>query len=560
MTLRRKLSPEDQQLVDKHEQQQQTTEKLRSEVKRLRTTFSLEALQDKLPLSFPTSVSVAEPLQFRALSWYTYPGWHALADGSQLGAMSAFYIALHVIDFSPLRAELVSLSKIGLDRPGQTPFDPLSLFLCCLLRLEKGLGWKSLAKLLAGPEGSCWRRLLGFRDGCTPADSTMRSFYKVLGEAFYTDLCPRFIELLLQAGLLPHQSTHPDTPPGRGLPLAADGMLLEAHSSMRCGQVTDRCYEPTSAQDPRPCPAKEAGHEGCDCNTEACLQRCRLTTPRDSRARLIHHSSGNSNQEDRDRGRDVYGYCSYAQVLCDDELRVYWVAYSSMQPANTDERCIFPTDFSHLLQRLAPLSISEVIADSAIGYKKCLDLIYRAKAVAMVTIRRHESDKDKARQKWRGYDKNGHLLCAHGYGMSFNGLDYKRLRACWVCRQVCRKTKLPRPEDEDCPFRDPDRSLGQVRHLSQALIHPDGTRHERLARLYPYGSALWKAHYSSRHNAIEGRNSQIMRLGLKRVWSYDLEGATADVAFADLLINLRTLGRLVQQATLLGNRDEVRSD
>ncbi len=84
-----------------------------------------------------------------------------------------------------------------------------------------------------------------------------------------------------------------------------------------------------------------------------------------------------------------------------------------------------------------------------------------------------------------------------------------------------------------------------------AFVHPDGTRHERLARLYPYNSPLWDEHYDSRRNATEGRNSQITRLGLKRMWSYGLAGATADITFADLLINLRTLGRLVQEASLL---------
>jgi hypothetical protein len=42
-------------------------------------------------------------------------------------------------------------------------------------------------------------------------------------------------------------------------------------------------------------------------------------------------------------------------------------------------------------------------------------------------------------------------------------------------------------------------------------------------------------------------------LGLKRIWCYGLAGAVADITFVDLLINLRNLGRLVQQATLLGN-------
>lgn len=85
------------------------------------------------------------------------------------------------------------------------------------------------------------------------------------------------------------------------------------------------------------------------------------------------------------------------------------------------------------------------------------------------------------------------------------------------------------------------------------MAYPDGTRHARLARLYPYGSSLWNEHCGSRKNAVEGRNSQTTRLGLKRVWSYGLAGATADITFADLLINLRTLGRLVQEATLLSD-------
>jgi hypothetical protein len=88
-----------------------------------------------------------------------------------------------------------------------------------------------------------------------------------------------------------------------------------------------------------------------------------------------------------------------------------------------------------------------------------------------------------------------------------------------------------------------------VRHISRDFVHPDGSRHERLARLYPYNSPVWKDHYAARKNAAEGRNSQLARLGLKRVWSYGLSGATADITFADLLINLRTLGRLVQQAS-----------
>lgn len=174
MTLRRKLTAEEQAEVEQHEQCEQTAQKLREQVERFKSTFSLPALQDRLPLRFPTQNQPPASLHFRALSWYTYPGWAALAAPAHLAVLSGFYIALHLIDFSPLRAELIALTAICLNAAGQTPFDPVSLFLCCLLRLEKGLGWKELAKFLAGPEGVCWRHLFGFREGHTPAASTMR--------------------------------------------------------------------------------------------------------------------------------------------------------------------------------------------------------------------------------------------------------------------------------------------------------------------------------------------------------------------------------------------------
>jgi hypothetical protein len=546
MSLRRQLTDEEQQAVEKHEQREQTARQLRQGVERFKTTFSLAALQEKLPFLFPTSVAGAEELQFRALSWYTYPDWAVLADLKQLAVLSNFYIALHLIDFSPLRVELVALTAIHLNAPGQTPFDPVSLFLCCLLRLEKGLGWKELAKFLAGPEGGCWRHLLGFRDGHTPSASAMRYFYNVLGPAFHTDLCPRFIELLHGAGLLPEDTTH------RGLPLAADGMLHLAHSSMRCGKVTYTCYQPLTSQQPRPCPARAAGQEDCDCTHSTCVQACPLATPRDSEARLIHYSGSNQEgEEDTSHARDVYGYRSYAQVLCDDELHASWVGHTSVHPANADERVVFPQDWHALRHRLPQVPIAEVIADAAVGFKDCLDAIYEARAIPVVAIRHDPGDKDKDTCRWRGYDKDGHPLCAHGYPMRFNGVDYARLRACWICRQLCTRLPNATPEDAHCPFRDSDRPVGQVRHVGRALVHPDGTPHERLARLYPYGSQLWKDRYTSRKNAVEGRNSQHMRLGLKRTWSYGLDGATADITCADLLINLRTLGRLVQEATLL---------
>ena len=92
-----------------------------------------------------------------------------------------------------------------------------------------------------------------------------------------------------------------------------------------------------------------------------CAQRCRRTTPRDPLARLIHYSRTNQEGEEHSsRARDVYGYRSYPQVLCDDQLYAYWVAYSSLHSANTDERHLLPNDFAYLRHRLLNLQTASL--------------------------------------------------------------------------------------------------------------------------------------------------------------------------------------------------------
>ena len=55
MSLRRKLTTEEQAAVEQSEQREKTAQQLREEVERLRRDFSLEALRDKLPLRFPSA-------------------------------------------------------------------------------------------------------------------------------------------------------------------------------------------------------------------------------------------------------------------------------------------------------------------------------------------------------------------------------------------------------------------------------------------------------------------------------------------------------------------------
>ncbi len=84
---------------------------------------------------------------------------------------------------------------------------------------------------------------------------------------------------------------------------------------------------------------------------------------------------------------------------------------------------------------------------------------------------------------------------------------------------------------------------------------PDGT--VRLAREIPYGSPRWRARFG-RRNLSESRNSSMEHLGMKRLPVYGLPRGRKEVALTDLLINLQTLGRLVQEATLLAGRQKAR--
>ncbi len=195
-----------------------TAEVYREEAARLRD-FSLVQLHPYLPLRFPSDGGKDVPETFSARGWYAYLGWAGLADAADLANAGALYIAVHLIDFSPLWGELIELRGIHVNGRGGTPFDPVSLFLCCLLRWELQRGWENLARFLASVEGACWRRLCGFEADDTPSASAMRRFFHAPGTAFDTDLCPRFIALLAEASLLPPHASHSATP-GPGWPPA----------------------------------------------------------------------------------------------------------------------------------------------------------------------------------------------------------------------------------------------------------------------------------------------------------------------------------------------------
>ena len=127
--------------------------------------------------------------------------------------------------------------------------------------------------------------------------------------------------------------------------------------------------------------------------------------------------------------------------------------------------------------------------------------------------------------------------------MSANGHDTQRWRSKYICAQRCQlQTDRPVP---DCPYLTAS-AAGQVVNIGLAM--PDGSK--RLARDIPYGSPHWKARYG-RRNIAESRNSQLEGMHLLRLPCHGLRRARIHITAADFLINLRNLGRLLREASLL---------
>ncbi len=543
-------------------------------------TWSASALAPQLALPFPADPAVLPPSPKRRYrSRYLPPDPQLLLPAEAPSQMSEFEVALHLLDFSPLESILAQSYRPS--AKGQTPFHPVSMFLAVSLRRELNLSWRKLALLLAGSQGEAWRSLLGFAQGSTPSASGLRYFFQNVGPATFEALCPQFITLLRQHSLLPTHSTYAGDPEERGVSLTQDGMLHGARNRPRCELATDDCSQPlppAPAERPvgggRPCHARALGHEGCACDTPACQERCQQASQLDAEARTIHYDGHNHKhgpplapaqprRTRRDRlqeattqlgqggsspGVNVFGYRSLADRILDDRFAVAWTAFSDLYPANTDERTIFADRLDHLKRYLPELPIGEWLDDAAVGYPECLNAIYDLGALRMVEIRADPSDQDPAACLRRGYDGEGHPLCPHGYPLHPNGYDNQRRRAKWVCGQRCQKEPLPEGGTVQpvagCPFLGRHDDLGFIVNVGRTL--PDG--HNRLARDIPYGSPAWKARYG-RRNLSESRNGQLEGLGLKRMRSYGRRRDRKEVQLADFLLNLRTLGRLVKEAT-----------
>jgi len=513
--------------------------------------FTLDNLKHKLPLVFPRDPDLPPSPKPHYRSAYGYLGFDDLNEET-LETFSPVEISVRLFDYSHLEPLLAAHIYVA-SAKGQVPFHPVSMYLLSLYRRERNLSRHEVLRVLRHPQdGQALRRCTGFGEleqfaGDFPSESGLRYFEGQLTPELQQEINALQLDVLYQAGLL---SVKPEADEKTKATLSFDGMLHHARSHRRCSSVKAGCYEPA----PRPCPAKEKGKQGCDCDSEDCAAICRHATPLDPEARLIVYTGSNKRgrtspntpvqtQNRRSRiSRMVYGYYSYAGQLLDDVLATYWVLPAAFGSATCGDPALFPGNFAYLQTRFPWLKIGEVLADAGACEQTCLDAIWDAGALRMVDIRAHKSDANPDTRLARGYDENGHPLCPFGYVLHSNGYDYQRRRAKWRCAKRCQNA--PESRVHKCDYLKAQYKNGYT--ITVGRTHTDGT--VRLAREIPYGSPAWKERYG-RRNSAESRNSVLERLGLKRMPVHGLASCHVTVLQGDFVANQRTLVRLIREAT-----------
>lgn len=528
---------------------------------------SLAGLQSRLPLRWPTPPGTPPSPKKSYRSGYVYAGWEGLGDPASWEPLDEFDILLRLVDFSGLRPVLAQLLGWRTGR-GQQPFDPVSIFLLVGWQLINRWNRAETLRKLQQPRYADTARRFGFREGVYPSEGALRHFLTALGRNStgagevvmveqdertrlvavqqLNQLLAQSVHLMREAGVLSEAAWEAAL-------VCPDGQLHEAASRLRCQAVGATCYQPTTVERPRPCPAREKGLRGCDCATLACAQLCKRATPRDLEARFVWYAR--SNQEKReDAGEAHYGYRSLPLQLADWERRFSLTLLSDVRPANQHEDVPASALLLQLGVHYPDLQVDAVAGDAGLGFEVFLRTIYEhLKARRVVDLRGHESDRDEQGWVLRGYDDQGRPVCEYGYALRSNGLDGKRQRHKWVCQQTCLQgvepqVRLPRVSypPPECPYQAPEQRHGKVVNVGACFA--DGSW--RLVRDLPVGSPTWKARYHRGRNAAESRNATLEGWGLKRLPVYGLPRSTALLFLADVWANLTTLARLIREATL----------
>jgi hypothetical protein len=534
---------------------------------------SFESLRHRLPLPWPISDDVPPSPKMSYRSHYVYRGWKDLEDLANWAHLSDFDLLLRLIDFSPLRDVLAQ--RLGwTSAKGHVPFDPVSIFLLIGWRIVNGWSRSQLLEKLHHPRYADYAGLFGFEDGVFPTEGGLRYWLTALGRhsqngdtvtvqvdeeslteiavEYLNGLIAQSVALLLDAGFITPEAWEEAL-------ICPDGMIHDAASRLNCGCVTDTCYQPTSPDDPRPCPAKEKGLPGCDCDTIDCAPICRRATPRDAQARFIRYRGSNQpdskdQQGDANQGEPRYGYASLPLLLVDPTRRFHIILADHFSAASARQEVPFAAQLLQLPSLYPTLHVKDVVGDAAFGYSCVLRVVREAlKARRVIDLRAHQSDRDKALWPLRGYDDQGRPICAFGYPFTANGFDFDKGRHKWFCGRACQTGHKPVVPIEDlpdrpyeCPHLHTDTNHGQILNAGFSFEN-DGSC--RLVRDIAVGSPTWKRLYHRARNASESRNASFQHWGLKRLPVYGEPRGKAFIFLADVWSNLTTLVRLFREAT-----------
>lgn len=545
------------------------------------TQCSLQGLQEQLPLCWPTPPGVPPSPKSRYRSQYVYLGWEDLSDLAIWEQLSDFDLVLRLIDFSGLRPVLALRLGWRSDR-GWAPFDPLSMFLLLGWQISNGWSRAETLRNLAKKRYADYAERFGFVDGVYPTEGGLRHFLTALGYhsdadgdsvtvqldeertvevaiQYLNQLLAGAVHLIREAGLLSPEAWSQAQ-------VCPDGMLHHAASRMRCASVRETCYQPTTPDKPRPCPAQEKDRQGCDCDTRLCTEICRQATPWDAEARFVWYSGSNqpksspnrstdpAKKDKRSDGEPYYGYRSLPLLLSDPNRRFHLTLLSDFLAANSREEVPATALLLQLARFYPDLDLDAVAGDAGFGFDVFLSTIYNLEAKRIVDLRAHDTDKNEEEWPIRGYDDRGRPICPFGYAFTANGFDANRQRYKWFCAKAClQEDAKPLVELDnvsyppaECGYQNTDHPYGRIFNLGERFANGS----IRLARDLPVGSPAWKRLYHRARNASEARNATFQQWGLKRLPVYGRPRGKAVTFLADTWSTLTTLARLVREATL----------
>ena len=526
--------------------------------------FHWGAMRNLLPLQLPTPGDAPAWMGRLCRSHYQ---WLPVDKSEMLDGLDEFDLMLRLFDFSPWRPYFAQRFRSQLGPP---PFDPLSLGLGIFLAHHQKWDWARLARELRSPtRGLDYCRRLGFAPSDLPVASTFRMAFNETDADWFADCQSSLVQGLMAYQLIPTHSTFAGDPTDQGVSLSTDCQLIASRSHMQCRHQVPACSQ-SAAQ--RACPAREAGKDGCACDTPACFEHCCFSTFRDPQAAYVYYSGSNqpgkinpnAAKEKKDQtaphGKHHFGYKSKAFNIVDDRLALFWTLTGPCTPANRNDHLLTIPGLKDLHQRFPTLKIGELLGDAGEGFDEILKFVYNdLQALRTIRIRHAEGDDQPHTCLKRGFDQNGTPLCPHGYCLSSNGHDYQRQSLKWVCRRKC--IHQPEPDvpgapahdsRETCPFTDDEHPLGFS--LSTALTLPDGSI--RLARDMQVGSETWKLRIG-RQSYSESRNAIQARRLLKRSRSFGLPNTAKSMSISDTLSIAFNVTRLIFEASRQSSRQVI---